>query len=367
MKREAYAAARTVSPTLEAYFTCHRDSALRRGQTHVAPPPDAATIEGIIDSAFWASLRREEGYITRISLVYLSPEDAPEPILFERPLPLDPATLTRLSPAVERPGIHLGVWRHEGELSIWGATRAIPLLSFVVEVTEPGLLVIKHHNGEETRKFINVAVLEGDHIKIVDERASDRPDSPVLMRSLLQLDFRDRNSKSVITVVRLAVSMREHGRGGTLLIVPADTEAWRESILQPMPYTVSPAFVQLAAVDPEMAAPTIALIGGLTAVDGAAVLNSRYELLGFGAKILRQRGSPRVEQVLLSEPIHGSTPALLHPDQIGGTRHLSAAQFVQDQRDAVALVASHDGHFTVFEWSPTDDLVHAHRLETLLL
>jgi len=31
----------------------------------------------------------------------------------------------------------------------------------VLEAAAPGLLVIKHHSGEESRKFINVAVLEG--------------------------------------------------------------------------------------------------------------------------------------------------------------------------------------------------------------
>jgi hypothetical protein len=48
-------------------------------------------------------------------------------------------------------------------------------------------------------------------------------------------------------------------------------------------------------------------------------------------------------------------------------RHFSAAQFVQDQHDAVAMVASQDGRFTVFEWSDCEHMVHAHRVETLLL
>ena len=55
------------------------------------------------------------------------------------------------------------------------------------------------------------------------------------------------------------------------------------------------------------------------------------------------------------------------PLQLGGTRHSSAAQFAQDQPDAVALVASQDGHFTIFAWSPREGMVHAHRVETLLL
>src|ERR1017187_5553981 len=67
MKRETYAAARTISPKLHAYFARHREAAIRRGQEHLAPLPDAETIEAIIDAAFWASLRREEA-IQRESL-----------------------------------------------------------------------------------------------------------------------------------------------------------------------------------------------------------------------------------------------------------------------------------------------------------
>jgi hypothetical protein len=55
------------------------------------------------------------------------------------------------------------------------------------------------------------------------------------------------------------------------------------------------------------------------------------------------------------------------PAQLGGTRHLSAAQFAHDQHDAVGLVASQDGRFTVFAWSPEDGAVRAHRIEVLLL
>ena len=68
----------------------------------------------------------------------------------------------------------------------------------------------------------------------------------------------------------------------------------------------------------------------------------------------------------VTEPIEGGEAAVMHPTLLGGTRHLSAAQFVHDQRNTVALVASQDGRFTVFTWSPCEERVHAHRVETLL-
>jgi hypothetical protein len=379
MEREAYAAAGTVSPKVRAYFERRRAEALSRGQDHLASLPEAETIEAVIDIAFWASLRREERYTPRISLALLSPEEAIHPLLLERPLPLTAAALTRVAPAVERPGIHLGVWRDRNELYVWGTTRTIPRLCFVLEVAAPGLLVVKHHGGDEMGKFANVAVLQGDQIKVVDEQASNASDCPALVTSLLGFDSALSWAHSVNILAQLAVSMRAHGRGGCVLVVPAGLDAWRESIVQPISYAVSPTFSVLSRLSQENpdrkrqrtwqeeVGGTIGWVAGLTAVDGAVILTNNYEMLGFGAKIARRRGWEQVNQVMLTEPVQGAVPAVVHTEQLGGTRHLSAAQFVHDQRDAVALVASQDGRFTIFEWSPCEAMVHAHRVEALLL
>ncbi|MBZ5723560.1 MAG: hypothetical protein LAP87_01050 [Acidobacteriia bacterium] len=364
---------------VEAHFARHLAEARDRGREPLASLPDAATIEAVIDAAFWASLRREEGYVPKISLAYLSPEEAVHPLLFERPMPLEPAALTRVAPAVERPGIHLGVWHDGSELAVWGTTRTTPTLCFVLEVSAPGLLVVKHHSGEESGKFVNVAVIEGDQVKVVDEQASQLPGCPALLTSLLGFDSPGSWVRSVNVLVQLAVSMRAHEHGGSLLVVPSGSESWRESIVWPMPYAVLPPFSELAILSREIPREkegrgwqealgrTVEAIAGLTAVDGAVVLTDGYELLGFGAKIGGRKGCPQVDQVTVTEPVLGGTPAVVHPEQLGGTRHLSATQFVQDQRDAVALVASQDGRFTIFEWSPCEAMVHAHRIEALLL
>src|SRR5690349_2144028 len=144
MTEPAYPASRTVAATVQEYFARHIAAAHQQGQQHLAPVPDAQSIEAIVNAAFWASLRREEGYFPKISFVLLPPERTTQPLLFEQALPLNPTALTRLAPAVERPGIHLGVWRYGGELRVWGTAHVIPRLCFVLEVVEPGLLVIKY-------------------------------------------------------------------------------------------------------------------------------------------------------------------------------------------------------------------------------
>ncbi|HUB79965.1 MAG TPA: hypothetical protein VMB03_14260 [Bryobacteraceae bacterium] len=332
---------------LHAYFSRRREEALRAGRHDLAPVPDAATIQMLINAAFWASLRREEGYMPKISLAYLPAQPECSPVVLDRPLAVAADALARVSPAVESPGIHLGVFHGGSDLLVWGITRNIPELCFVLEVVAPGLIVVKHHSGDESRKFHNVAVLEGDQIKVIDGSAG----GPAAW------------FQSLDTTLKLAVAMRAHGRGGSLLVVPAASDAWRESIVQPMPYAMSAPSCEFASMTDGI----VNAMAGLTAVDGAVVLTGRYELLGFGAKIVRRRGRPMVEQVALSEPVEGAAPKLVHPEQLGGTRHLSAAQFIQDQNDAVALIASQDGRFTVFEWSANEQMVHAHRLDALLL
>ena len=373
MSQPGYTAARAVAPRVLAHFERH---IAKMQPSAAAELPDADAIEAIIDAAFWASLRREEGYLPKISLVLLSPEQAAHPLRFERSLALSPRALTRVAPAVERPGIHLGVWREQGELRVWGTTRTIPTFSFVLEVAAPGLLVVKHHR-EEGAKFVNVAVLEGDQIKVVDEQASNLPDCPDLVTSLLGFD-----TQQTSVLVQIAVSMRAHGRGGALLVVPAGDESWLHSIVQPISYSVAPAFDELAELAQQVPPDednvahrlwqdslneAIQAMAGLTAVDGATIINDRYELMAFGAKITRRDGCPPVEQIAVTEPIEGGERSILHPTRLGGTRHLSAAQFVQDQQKALALVASVDGRFTIFAWSGCENIVHAHRVETLLL
>ena len=108
-------------------------------------------------------------------------------------------------------------------------------------------------------------------------------------------------------------------------------------------------------------------MAGLTAVDGATVVSDQWDVLAFGAKIGRREASFAVEQVSILEPIVGQQAVVMHPALLGGTRHLSAAQFVHEQRDALAMVASQDGRFTVFAWSESDGMVQGYRVEALLM
>ena len=379
----AYSLAPTASEIVCAFYARHAPEGGDHAEEARSLIPGADTVVAMVDAAFWASLRREEGHPPLISLAFVPPDRAGAPLRFESTISLAPDELARLAPAVERPGVHLGVWHDDaGNLRVWGATRTLPELAFVIEVVEPGLLVLKYRRGAELGKFGNMAVLRADHIRVMDEQSAYQPDCPTLLgalfAALLDLDANREQADAGSALLKLAIAMRGHGRGGALLVVPSGSMAWLESIVQPMSYAIAPPFARLAhllrlPVDERGRAggrdgigKLIEAVAGLTAVDGAAVLNDRYEVLAFGAKIGRRDGLGAVDQVLVMEPVVGDVASLVAPVQLGGTRHLSAAQFVHDQRDALALVASQDGRFTVFAWSTEDALVHAHRIETLL-
>ena len=91
---------------------------------------------------------------------------------------------------------------------------------------------------------MNVAVLEGDQIKVIDEQASSLPElsgTPDLAPCSThnRVDGRRQRARPAGRVDARA------GRGGSL-VVPADREEWRESIVHPISYSVTPAFAELA-------------------------------------------------------------------------------------------------------------------------
>jgi hypothetical protein len=379
LSEPTYLPARIVACEIEEHFKKHLLAVQGTHGNNVASAPHSHIIEAVIDTAFWASMRREEGRSPIISLALLQPSQSEQPLIFGERLRLTTQNLIKLAPAVEQPGIHLGVWPDGDDLFIWGTTHSVPAICFVLEVVEPGLLVIKHRRVDGFGKFVNVAVLQGDQIKVLDEATMGVSDCPALLTSLANMPLPSYMGESFNVLVQLASSMRLHRRGGLVLIVPRGTTRWKESIVQPVKYPVIPAYGAIAELLhlteaerrklewQESLLEAIDLIGGFTAVDGATIITDKYDLLAFGAKAARSVNSSPVGEIILTEPVAAGKATRMHPAQSGGSRHLAAAQFVHDQHDAIALVASQDGQFTVFAWSDQLNMVHAHRIDVLLL
>ena len=107
-------------------------STAERIRAHFETPLDTEDVAALIEAAFWASLRREEGYVPRISLALVAPDEVRDGMRFEKSLPLTAEPLTKLSGAAERPGIHLGVWREGGELRVGTSPRPVMATRLIV-------------------------------------------------------------------------------------------------------------------------------------------------------------------------------------------------------------------------------------------
>ena len=82
------------------------------------------------------------------------------------------------------------------------------------------------------------------------------------------------------------------------------------------------------------------LVSGLAAVDGAVVLNKRFELIGFGAEVSGELPYPdTVQQALDVEGERRSS----EPANSVGTRHRAAYRFVVAHPAGLAVVVSTDG------------------------
>jgi hypothetical protein len=82
------------------------------------------------------------------------------------------------------------------------------------------------------------------------------------------------------------------------------------------------------------------LIASLASVDGAVLLNKRFDLIGFGAEVSAELTAPK--QVWRAIDIEGESRQCDFAESVG-TRHRAAYRFVQHHPQGLAVVISHDG------------------------
>jgi len=357
-----------------------------------APPVFLVSVEDLttlINVAFWASFKKEEGRSVTIAMQYAPPDKADSPFLLQHPLPYTDEHLSRISPVLQGSQVECGVWKDDtDQLVIWGLTPS----GFNTEDGHP-LRISSREPGKLKIAFgsLNI-IVTGTRLLFLDN------------------DFLSTHLPSALAgtpnvgweIEQILTAMNAHGAGGTFMMVP-DSDAWRLSIKEPILYAATTPF-DMVSVQREMLAfladhpygsqheyekffrrrgplalgdpareeelhtihdhflagqrhdahdglvRSLAFLAQLTAVDGAVIVNDELKVLAFGAKIkpLHARKSPEV--LVVSEPTTGSVPEEVSLAEFGGTRHQAAAQFVFDQRQGVAFVASQDGIMTMLTW-----------------
>jgi len=363
---------------------------------------DRRALTELLSTCFQASLAHEEGRNVRFRLVSASADELSRAAVasdflrleFGEPQLFSPDSARRLSPAVPFHSSLIGVSQRGDEWWMWGIVHtganwlaptwggrkhqeslALPMVHVLgagrIGVYAGGDLVASLEHGmiEATTTDVFTSRWIGSLFKGAFARAADAADAARPQANLVRV-------VSQHMVRRAIFLIRQAGHGGLILFADteliesctngakgplklkyefADNEARRRyrTLLQRL-------FEALAkngdgAVDLtrflEAETPDVAgvehsifelsrLVSGLAAVDGAVVVNKRFELIGFGAEVSGELPCPEfVHQALDVEAERRS----LEPANSVGTRHRAAYRFVTAHPEGLAIVISMDG------------------------
>jgi hypothetical protein len=346
-------------------------------------------LAGFIEAAFWASLRTNEGRPTQFSAMLVSRHRHPAAIAFAEAIPFEEEQIAKLAPALP-PGGTLVVCMAGGGFDIWGfgRSRQMDMWRVSLDVSEPG--VIRVGAGP----YQPFAVLDGRLDPII---SATRIRLPHYLQGKLKKSSPTNDIIETQAVWHESIALGDLARvilaedhGGTLLIVPDDSGVWQAS-LDPFAYRLATpdttihdgirqqlrttqaraqAMAEVSKLDISDETKTLLMkslpapqwdladivrpTASLAAVDGAVVVTHDLRVLGFGAKI----AAGNVTTVSIFLPLQGGQDIVPTPvEACGGTRHQSAARFVNANRDAVAVVISQDRHLSVFSWDDAMDAV----------
>lgn len=353
----------------------------KQGITEDEIVPTLEQLEEIILAMFWASLKPEEGRLSRFRITFAEPLPLNYlSLIFERPKRLTVEELRKLAPAVLPPDGQVVVWPHgeKGELHIWGL-QTTDLARVTFEAVEPGRLIVSYPH-------FKIAEITGQRSGFISSgwnreglelmSAYEGKGKSVSIVEALSF-FKMHTTEEVLSRMRLL------GHGGALIFVP-ESRRWQRSVEQPMVYACDQNLNQVGRIvehfveslekvagkgetgdgririmdqgmklitSPEYKAfvgDAARSIAYLSAVDGATILNENFEVLAFGAKLKAPKRGARAETVVRVTPLEtDSDPEEVPIDhEFRGTRHLSAAQFVFNNPDSVAFVVSQDGGIT---------------------
>ena len=372
----------------------------RSAQASEASLPSVGHLTDLVQVSFWGSLQKEESRSVRFSVGFIPPDAGANAYAFEKAVRFSPESLVKLAPALQTSKAHIGVWPDsEGELVIWGFinaatisnTGSMPYWSvdssrdwpLTIHVDEPGqVLVLVPHNA--------VALITGRKAVFLEEQShiwetALWPKIPLGVDPIVEHE--EHRLQIFQSLFKIAQSARSHGRGGMLLVVP-DDEGWQRSVSQPMLYGGNAPFERarnclaqyLAGYDSllkyqgdlvehilsaennesyELLNQSLDSIGQLTAVDGAAVMTYGLRVMAFGVKIRPINAESRPDKIRLSQLNEGARTRMVPVSELGNTRHQSAAQFVFDQKGAIAFVISQDQRITLVAWDDNVQVVTA--------
>ncbi len=339
---------------------------------------DPAQIATIANAAFWASIAVEEGRPIRGILCVACPDEIPAFILSSsQVVSIDSVVELTTAAPNSALAIHTGT---SGNPEIWGIIDGQPWPGFLrFRIASPGTVIASIDK--------NVIALIHDGRISIPQQASDLSWINIVATAFgTELPFPDRLRKAA-RLLGIVAPMYRHSHGGTLVVVSSTSASWRENVdikyqfsgsqgsdllkqrlrqletamrdeyklemdlyrgqSADVPLTLIPNKMQALQVYQGLVTNTLRQIGSLAAIDGAVVISEDFSLLGFSAKLKFSLGDDYIAQM---DVLDGILQERVSLSSIGGTRHQSAARFVNSHHDALAFVASRDGHLTLFAW-----------------
>jgi hypothetical protein len=338
---------------------------------------DGPQLAYLLNTAFWASLRQEEGRPARGAMT-VADRTVPGGLRFTEPVLVTQESLVRLSPAL---GASLAAVElsPDGMPQIWGLLEAPPLWQPVIRIVGPATLVISEDRqviGLQRGATTHIVRSGPQSLMTLLSTVLDRTQGASLADGLARADH----------LVRVIASLHRTGHDGMILVVPAESAAWRDAIhlryafdphssalppsrLADLPHSRPEPATRAPGPAPSTTGPRAALrprpqtlladlsqrllaqIGRLAAADGAVVVGADLSLYGFGAEVSIPATPGTLSAV---DAVSGAIETDLPLTAFGPGLAAQAARFVRRYPECIAIAASAGGNVTVFAW-PQDD------------
>lgn len=339
----------------------------------------------LIETAFWASLEKEEDRPLKFSISYRclvndetnSPNFDDSDLKFSQFKEFDVKHISKLAPAIADNSSILVSIDEKNTLKITGISQ-YSFRPLEISVLDPGKLLIKYG-------YDNIAVISGSEVVFI--RYSISVQTHKIWTKLFSSNdeqkpvWKDVRYSIILQTLR---EMRKLGHGGILILVPRNRK-YKKSIEEPIPYCTNGFFKfgseTLDYVNKKKKenkdyygdeiSNLAKYFAHLTAVDGAVLLTTKLDLIGFGVVIKKSKKKLPTIYELNSLDHPEWFKSVKELDHFGKTRHQSAANFAISQPDSVTFVVSQDGGVKAFsmEKSKENDspILYAYsKLELLL-
>jgi hypothetical protein len=321
-----------------------RLAALDRQYRHALP--DASWLRLAIETCFWASLQADESRGIRGSVAYARPVDCLQRIQLTSPIPLSADHIRDLLPAVHPGCAALAALGSD----IWGVALQLPHDAFFITIVGPGQLLLRC--GDRVMASLSGrALVELPDLHVVLADMFPRLKADVLRKLVIDASLLMRKIGHGGTVALL----NELGRGllpNRLVHPDSRYQTWTEETLAEATLKNEPENREMQARAgreqehrEQAKARLLQDVVQLTATDGLLALDGNLSVICFGAKIESMDVPAHIEVFDFGSP----APRAMAIQDLGGTRHQSAARLAWSRRDdALVLVVSQDGRCSLF-------------------